>query len=403
MKNIKTAFPIFSNTGGAKDLIYLDNASTTQKPLQVIEAVRDYYSHFNANVHRGIYSIAQRATDTYEDVRRKVAGFLNAATPKEIVFTNGTTDGINLVAQSFLEPRLNRGDEVLISAMEHHANLIPWQVACQRKKAKLKVLPIDQEGNLVLEQLPKLLGPKTKMMAIVHISNTLGTINPVEEIIRIARKYHVPVLVDAAQSMATREINVKNMDCDFLVFSGHKIFGPTGIGILYGKKEHLDHMEPNKFGGEMIRNVTFEKTEFDEPPYRFEGGTPNIAGVVGLGAAIDFIENLDRGVIEKQQKKLLEYATDKLSKIEKLRIIGKAKQKAGIISFTLDGIHPHDLATFLDEDRICVRAGHHCTQPLMEFFNVPATTRISFSIYNQLEEIDKLAESIKKVKRFFGT
>ena len=406
MQNHKNKFPIFKNN---PTLVYLDSAATTQKPRSVIKSEIDFYSNYNANVHRGVYGIAVRASEAYENVRVKVAEFIGAARKEEIVFTSGTTASINLVAQSFLSPRLNEGDEVIISAMEHHANLIPWQQACLQKKAVLRVIPFDENGVLDLQFYENSLNEKTKFVAVTHISNTLGTINPIEKIIEAAHKKDIPVLVDAAQSISgiryqvsatdNRQPTTDNQQPDFLVFSAHKLFGPTGVGILFGKAKHLEAMQPYQFGGDMIRDVSFERTLFAPPPQRFEPGTQNIAGVIGLGAAIDFVKKIGQKNIYTYTHKLLEIVTEKLQAVSGVRIIGNAPEKSGIISFIVGDIHPHDVASILAQRNICIRAGQHCTQPIMDFFDLPGTIRASFSIYNTEEDIDKLIAGIEEVKK----
>lgn len=391
---IRQNFPVFQHF---PNLVYLDNASTTQKPQMVIEAERNYYEQHNANVHRGIYRLAAEATALYEGSRERCARFLNAPQAKQVIFTSGTTDGVNLVAQCFALPRLEAGDQVLISAMEHHSNLIPWQQVCLAKKAELKVVPFNLKGELNLQALKDLLSPKVKILALTHISNTLGTINPIAEIIAMAHAQGVPVLVDAAQSASSHNIDVQALDVDFLVFSGHKIFGPTGTGVLYGKEKWLKEMPPYRFGGEMIRDVTFEKTTFAPIPHKFEAGTPNIAGVATLATALDFVESLGQNNIAAYMQTLLAAGMEKLSSIPGIQFYGEAAQKSGIISFTIEGIHPHDLATILGQQDICIRAGHHCTQPIMDFYDIPGTVRASFSVYNTLEDVNTLAEGVKNV------
>jgi cysteine desulfurase / selenocysteine lyase len=393
---MRSKFPIFQNH---PDLVYLDSASTTHKPQCVIDAEMNFYTNQNANIHRGIYGLAITATQLYENTREKVRQFVGAKSIKEIIFTSGTTEGINLVAQCFALANVNEGDNIIISAMEHHANLIPWQQVCIQKKAELRIIPINTEGVLEISTLDALLDNKTKIVAITHISNTLGTINPIEEIIKKAHQQNVPVLVDAAQSVTSHILDVEALDVDFLVFSAHKLFGPTGVGILYGKEKYLNAMNPYKFGGDMIRDVSFEKTIFAPLPNKFEAGTPNIAGVVGLCAAIDFVENIGRISINKHIQSLLTYAENKLSTIDNLDIIGKAPQKSGIVSFILRGIHPHDVASILSSQNIAIRAGHHCTQPIMDFFDLPGTNRVSFSIYNTFEDVDKLIEALDLVSK----
>lgn len=398
MKSIKNKFPIFKHH---PELIYLDSASTTQKIASVIQAEIAFYTQQNANIHRGIYPLAVTATGVYEGTREKVKTFINAASRKEIIFTSGTTEGVNLVAQSFAFAQLQEGDNIVISAMEHHANLIPWQQVCLQKRAELRVIPMNEQGVLVLNSLNNLLDKRTKIVAITHISNTLGTINPIKTIIDKAHKHDIPVLIDAAQSIVSHVLDVQKLDIDFMVFSGHKMFAPTGVGVLYGKEKYLNAMSPYKFGGDMIRDVTFEKTIFALLPNKFEAGTPNIAGVVGLGAAIDFIEKMGRNKIKKYLNTLLAYATEQLKQIENLEIIGNSPEKSAIISFILRGVHPHDVATILASNNVAIRSGHHCTQPIMDFYEIAGTNRVSFSIYNSTEDIDKLIIAIKAVNKIF--
>ena len=395
---IKAQFPIFK---AHPKLVYLDNAATTQKPKLVIEGITNFYQKENANIHRGIYDLAAQTSAKYEKVRTKVADFIGATSSKSIVYTSGTTAAINLVATSFLAPRLSKGDEVLISMMEHHANLIPWQMACKASGAMLRVIPINSDGSLDMNAYKTALTPNTKMVAITHISNTLGTINPIADIIAIAHQQDIPVLIDGAQSTAHYPINVNELDADFFTFSGHKVFGPTGIGILYGKQELLEEMAPYQYGGDMIRSVSFEATTFAPIPQRFEAGTTNIAGVIGLGYAIDFLNLLDKKAIGTYLKSLGKYAQEQLSAIEDLTIIGTAAEKTGIISFVIKDIHPHDIASFLGAANIAIRAGHHCTQPLMRHLALPATSRASLSIYNTEEDIDLLVAAIKETIDFF--
>ena len=402
VKEIRQLFPAFSGNGTDKPLVFLDNASTTQKPASVIDAIMDYYQSYCSNVHRGIYPIGYRATKAYENSRKKVTDFINARSSKEIIFTKGTTEGVNLIVQSYLLTRLKEGDEVIISAMEHHSNLVPWQMACQKKKASLKIIPINKKGELQLEKLVDLVSPRTAMIALVHISNSLGTINNIHEVAALANSLNIPFLVDAAQSIAIHQVDVQKIGCTFLVGSGHKMYGPTGIGFLYGKETVLEKMEPYQFGGEMIRSVDFEKTTFADLPNKFEGGTPNVAGAIGLGAAIDFINSLDMEKMNAHLDQLLEYGTSVLSQMEGIKIIGTSEQKSSILSFTVDGAHPHDVATFLGQHNICIRAGHHCTQPIMKLYEVPATVRASFTIYNTKAEIDLLASALREVQNFFN-
>lgn len=399
---MKEVFPIFQYH---PDLIYLDSAATTQKPRVVIEVIDDFYRKGNANVHRGLYPMAARTSQQYEQVREKVAGFIHATSPEEIVYTSGTTAGINLVAQSFLAPHFIAGSEIIITAMEHHANLIPWQQLAIQKGGQLRIAPIDATGTLDMEAFENLLSEKTAMVAFTHISNTLGTINPVKKLVELIRNFRpdIPVLIDAAQSAAHYPLDVSDLDVDFLVFSGHKLFGPTGIGILYGKKQHLESMNPLVFGGDMIKNVGFEKTVFAESPRRFEAGTTNIAGVLGLGAAIDFVQSLDRKVLRAQLKELHDLAVAGLSEISGLKVIGTAAEKSAIVSFVLDQAHPHDIASFLGAENIAIRAGHHCTQPLMDAWDLPGTIRASFSIYNTEQDVQRLVQSVKQIAAFFGT
>ncbi|NMB82640.1 MAG: cysteine desulfurase [Ignavibacteria bacterium] len=386
-----------------KPLVYLDNAATSQKPQVVIDALNQYYTFDNANIHRGLYFLSELATDQYETARLKVKEFINALSASEIIFVRGATEAINLVASTLCRAKIfNSGDEVIITHMEHHANIVPWQLITDRKQIKLKVIPINDNGELDLDAYQSLFSEKTKLVSVVHISNTLGTINPVKKIIEIAHSKGVPVLVDGAQSVPHLKVDVQELDADFYVFSGHKVFGPTGIGVLYGKTEFLEMMPPYQGGGSMIRSVSFEKTTYDDLPGKFEAGTPNIAGAIGLGAAIDYLNQFDRNVITVYENTLLKYATEKLSEVEGLRIIGNAKEKASVISFVIDGIHPYDIGTIIDTDGIAIRTGHHCTQPIMERFNVPATARASFSFYNTKEEIDKLIKGLLKVKKIFS-
>lgn len=399
LDNIKSEFPIFDNH---PQWVYLDSASTTQKPRSVIEAERYFYENLNANVHRGIYALAAEATEAYESTREKAKNFINAAHREEIIFTSGTTEGVNLVAQSFAYDRLKGGDNIIISAMEHHSNLIPWQQVCLRKGSELRVIPMNTEGVLDLEAYKNLLNKNTRLVAVTHISNALGTINPIESIIEIAHSHNTPVFIDAAQSISSEWIDVQKMDIDFLAFSGHKLFAPTGTGILYGRKALLEEMSPYKFGGEMIRDVRFEKTSFAGLPHKFEAGTPHIAGVVGLGKAIDFVEKIGKNALSAHLKTLLETCTEHLLSLNEVQIYGTAPHKTGIISFILrGGIHPHDIATILSEQDIAIRAGHHCTQPIMDFFDIPATARISFSVYNTPHDIDRLIDGLKNTIQFF--
>lgn len=402
IEKIRKDFPVLTRKVNGKNLVYLDNAASTQKPMMVIDSVRDFYLNYYANIHRGVYQLSEESTLAYEKARENVKKFLNARSLKEIVFTSGTTDSINLVSHSFGKLKIKEGDEIIISHMEHHANIVPWQVLCEEKKAKLKVIPINDSGELLLDEYHKLITGRTKLVAINHISNTLGTINPVKEIIDYAHSKNVPVLIDGAQAMLHVKIDVRKLDCDFYVFSGHKMFGPTGIGILYGKEEILEKMPPFKTGGDMIKTVSFEKTTYNDLPHKFEAGTPNIAGAIGLSAAIDYIKSFDFNELKKHECELLKYATEKLLTIQSLRIIGTAEKKGPVISFVLDNVHPHDVGTILDTQGVAIRTGHHCTMPLMKRFGVPATARASMSIYNTKEEIDILVSGIYKAIKLIG-
>lgn len=402
-KQIREQFPILQQTvHNDKPLIYLDNAATNQKPKQVIDAIQNYYVATNANIHRGIHFLAEKATAEYEDTRKTVQHFLNANEVEEIIFTKGTTDSINLVASSFGRKFIEKGDEIIISGMEHHSNIVPWQLLCEEKGAILKVIPLNEKGELIFEEYEKLLSPKTKLVSVVYVSNALGTINPIEKIIEKAHEVGAKVLIDGAQATSHIAIDVQKLDIDFYAFSAHKIYGPTGVGVLYGKRELLEAMPPYQGGGEMIKEVSFEKTTYNEIPYKFEAGTPNIADVVALKSAIEFINEIGIENIAKHEDDLLLYATEKLSAIEGLKIIGQAANKVSVVSFVFDNIHPYDLGMMLDAKGIAVRTGHHCTQPLMKFFNIEGTTRASFAIYNTKEEVDSLVEGILRVKQIYG-
>ena len=397
--NLRKEFPILDQTINGKPLIYFDNAATSQKPNSVINAVSEYYETINSNVHRGIHTLSERATEAYENSREKIRRFINAESSGEIVFVKGTTEGINLVASSFGNMIIEEGDEIIISQMEHHSNMVPWQNLCSQKKALLKYIPVNEKGELILDEFKEMLNEKTKLISVVYISNSLGTINPVKEIIETAHSQNIPVILDAAQAAPHQKIDVKDLDCDFIAFSGHKMYGPTGIGILYGKEKHLEKMPPYQYGGEMIKSVSYNKTEFNVLPYKFEAGTPDISGAIGLGAAVDFIEDLGHENIHKAEMELLDHANKLFSDIGGIRIIGTAKNKASVISFVMDGIHPYDTGSILDNLGIAVRTGFHCTQPLIEErFNLPGTVRASFAVYNTLEEIDELAKGLEKVK-----
>ena len=398
---IRKDFPILESMIHGKPLCYLDNAATTQKPKSVIDSDVNYYTHLNSNIHRGVHSLSEAATKAYEDARIRVQKFINASSEKEIIFTRGTTESINLVAQTLGRSILKEGDEIIISTMEHHSNIVPWQLIAAEKKAKIKIIPIIDKGDLILDEYRKLLSPKTKIVSVVYVSNSLGTINDVETIISLAHKQNIPVLLDAAQAVNHLPVDVQKLDCDFLAFSGHKLYGPTGIGVLYGKSHYLESMPPYQGGGDMISKVTFEETTFNSLPYKFEAGTSNIAGTIGLGAAIDYVNTIGINNIAAYEHKLLEYATEELLKINGLRIIGQSDNKCSLISFVLDNIHPHDVGTFLDFEGIAIRTGHHCTQPLMDRFGVPATSRASFGLYNTKYEVDILAAGIKKIIEVF--
>ena len=402
VNKIRKDFPVLHQEINGRPLVYLDNAATSQKPQCVIDALVGYYTTENANVHRGVHTLSQRATDDYEAARSKVRRFINAAHDHELIYVRGATEGINLVAQTFGRANVGPGDEVIISAMEHHSNIVPWQVLCQEKGAHLRVIPINDAGELLLDQYEQLLSPRTKLVSIVHQSNALGTINPMTAIIELAHSRGVPVLVDGAQSVPHMTIDVQKMGCDFFVFSGHKLFGPTGIGVVYGRAELLEAMPPYQTGGEMIRSVTFEETLYNVLPHKFEAGTPNIAGSIGLGAAIDYIDALGMDRINAYEKELLDYGSDALSRIEGLKIIGTAKEKAGILSFILGDVHPHDIGTILDSQGIAIRTGHHCAQPVMDRFGIPATARASLAFYNTKAEIDTLVEGIDQVLEVFS-
>lgn len=399
---IRKEFPVLSRQVHGKPLVYLDNAATTQKPWPVIERVHKFDSEEYGTVRRGAYKLSEGSTQLYEDARKKVAGLLGTPDPNEIIFTSGTTQSVNLVAQSYGRKFLEEGDEVVISQIEHHANIVPWQVICAEKKAYLKIIPCNDKGELILEEYEKLLGPKTKVVAVNHVSNALGTVNPVKEIVDLAHKAGAVVMIDGAQSTPHMQLNVRELDCDFYTFSGHKMYGPSGIGGLYGKMEILKSMPPYVTGGDMIRHVTLEKTTYNEPPSRFEAGTPPISQVIGLGAAIDYLQNIGLDRIAEYEHSLLEHGTRLLGEIDGLHIIGTADHKASIISFVHDLIHPHDMVTLLDQEGIAVRGGHHCAQPTMQRFGVPATTRASMSFYNKMEEVDALAESIRKAIKVFS-
>ena len=394
--DFKKDFPILEGKVNGQPLIYFDNAATSQKPQCVIDAVNNYYKNFNSNVHRGVHELSQRATSEYESTRDTVRDFIGAKKSNQIIFTKGTTDGINIVASSWAENQLKKGDEILITTMEHHSNIVPWQMLCEKMGTKLIVSPINKNGEIIMNEFESLINPRTKLIAITHVSNTLGTINPIEEITLLAKENNCKILIDAAQSIPHFKVDVSSFDCDFLVFSGHKIFGPTGVGILYVKEDRFPEMKPYQGGGDMIKEVSFEKTTYNTHPHKFEAGTPNIAGVIGLNEALKYVNKIGIDNIAIIENDLLKYALEKISKIDKLKIFGNAKDKASVISFTVEGIHPFDLGTLLDQLGIAIRTGHHCTQPLMSFYNIPGTARVSFAFYNQKSEIDFFISSLKK-------
>ncbi len=393
---IRALFPILKRSVHNKPLIYFDNAATSQKPQEVIDALSDYYENYNANIHRGIHTLAEEATGAYEETRKLVQQFINAASSDEIIFTRCTTESINLVAYTWGRKNISAGDEIIISEMEHHSNIVPWQILCEEKNAVLKVIPISDAGEIALKDFQNLLSPKTKLVSIVHASNSLGTINPVEEMISLAHAQGAVVLVDGAQSAVHLDIDVQKMDCDFFAFSAHKIYGPTGIGVLYGKKDLLEKMPVFMGGGEMIKDVTFEKTTYNDLPYKFEAGTPNIADTIAFKTALQFLKSSGRKKVRDHEKQLLDYATSELLKIDGLKIIGTSKNKVSLVSFVIDKIHPQDIGVLLDNQGIAVRTGHHCTQPLMKHFGIPGTVRASFAMYNTIEEIDQFITALKK-------
>ena len=399
---VRSDFPILRQRVRGRGLVYLDNAATSQKPQRVIDALRLYYERDNANIHRGVHFLSERATEEFEGARRKVQSFLNAADAGEIIFVRGATEAINLVAQTYGRTNVHAGDEVLITAMEHHSNIVPWQILCEEKGARLRVVPISDSGELLLDEFEKLLGPRTKIVAVTHVSNALGTINPIQRIIKMAHQWNIPVLIDGAQAVPHVKVDVQALDCGFYVFSGHKVYGPTGIGVLYGKSALLDAMPPYQGGGDMISSVTFEKTIYNKLPYKFEAGTPDVAGAIGLGAAIEYVNGLGMDDIAAHEGELLAYATETVSAIPGIRLIGTAKEKAGVLSFVMDHVHPHDIGTILDQEGIAVRTGHHCAQPVMQRFGIAATTRASFALYNTREEVDALVEGIQKVREVFA-
>jgi cysteine desulfurase/selenocysteine lyase len=395
---IRRDFPILDQQINGKPLVYLDNAASSQRPRAVIEAISRYYERDHANVHRGVHTLSQRATDAFEGSREIVRGFLNARETKEIIFTRGTTEAINLVAQSFARPRLEPGDEILISGLEHHANIVSWQLACQQTGATLKVIPIDETGTVQFNKFERLIGPRTKLLALAHVSNALGTIVPVEKFIARAKELGVPVLLDGAQAVPHGAVDVRALDCDFYCFSSHKLCGPTGVGVLYGRKALLEAMPPWQGGGDMILTVTFETSTYNDLPWKFEAGTPDISGAIGLGAAIRYLQGIGMDRIAEHEHALLQYAEARLSTIPGLRIIGTAPEKAAVVSFTLEGVHPHDIGTILDTEGVAIRTGHHCAMPVMDFFKIPATARASFAFYNTFEEVDRLVAALERAR-----
>lgn len=402
VQKIREDFPVLSQQVNGKPLVYFDNAASAQVPKIVIERIQEYLSREHANIHRGVHYLSQKATNAYEVTREKVKRFINAREASECIFVRGCTEAINLVAYSYGKAFISEGDEILLSQMEHHANIVPWQVVAEEKKAVIKVIPMNEKGELILEEYERLLSERTKIVAITHVSNALGTINPIKQMIATAHKFGIPVCVDGAQAVPHFRVDVQDLDADFYAFSGHKMFGPTGIGILYGKKEWLDRLPPYQTGGGMIRRVTFEKTDYATVPEKFEAGTPAIMPAIGLGAAIDYLNSIDFVAASKYEKELLDYATERLNSIEGVRIIGTADEKASVLSFVIEGVHPHDIGTILDKYGVAIRAGHHCAQPVMDFYKVPATARASFAFYNTKEEVDKLVEAIQKVIEIFS-
>jgi len=398
---VRADFPALHQKVYGRPLVYLDNAATTQKPQAVIDAISRFYSMDCSNIHRGVHLLSERATQAYDAARAAVQRFLNATDPQEIIFVRGATEAINLVAQSYGCVHLRSGDEILISALEHHSNIVPWQMLAGQTGARLRVAPIDDRGEIVLEEFEGLLGPRTRIVAVAHVSNALGTVNPVREIVRMAHRWNAPVLVDGAQSAPHLKVDVRELDCDFYAFSGHKLYGPTGIGVLYGKAALLGAMPPYQGGGDMIRSVSFEKTTYNDLPYKFEAGTPNIAGAIGLGAAIGYLNDLGLEAIAAHEHDLLACATEAVGRIPGVRLVGTAREKAAVLSFVVEGVHPHDVGTILDREGVAVRAGHHCAQPVMDRFGVPATTRASFALYNTREEVDALVRGVERVREIF--
>lgn len=401
VERIREDFPILKKEIHGKPLVYLDNAATTQKPRAVIEAITRYYELENSNIHRGVHFLSEQASRHYEEARSKVKRFLNASHEHEIVFVRGTTEGINLVAQSYGRKFIKPGDEIILTRMEHHSNIVPWQILCEQVGARLRVVPINEKGELLLEEYVKLLNERTKLVSVVHVSNVLGTLNPIRQMIKLAHQWNVPVLVDGAQAVPHLKVDVQELDCDFYVFSGHKLYGPTGIGALYGKSKFLEAMPPYQGGGDMIRSVTFEKTLYNTIPFKFEAGTPHIAGGIGLGVAIDYVSGIGLDEIRVYEKMLLHYATDALSSVKGVTILGTAKEKAAVFSFVMDGVHPHDIGTVLDHEGVAIRTGHHCAQPVMQHFGIPASARVSMAFYNTVQELDIMTKAAHKVRTMF--
>ena len=400
-ESLKSDFPTLKQKINGNELVYLDNASTTQKPEKVIKALESYYRSINSNIHRGVHTLSIRATKAYEDARSKVAAFINAEHREEIIFVRGATEAINLVASSYVRPILKEDDQIIISQMEHHANIVPWQIICEEKKAELKIIPMNVKGELLIEEIEGMISEKTKFISINHVSNSLGTVNRIEDVIKIAHGNNIRIMIDGAQAVQHLSVDLMKLNADFYCFSGHKVYAPTGIGVLYGKKELLEKMPPYQGGGDMIKSVTFEKTIYNDIPNRFEAGTPNIAGAIGLGVAIDYIVSIGIENIAKHEKELLDYATQEIRKIEGVRIIGNAVEKASVLSFVIEEIHPHDIGTILDKQGVAIRTGHHCTQPTMDFYGIPATARASFAIYNSRKDVDTLIKSVKKTIEVF--
>ncbi len=401
VERVRRDFPILRQKVRGKPLIYLDSAATAHKPQAVVDAVTRFYLEDNANVHRGVHALSERATAAYEAARAKVAGFVGAADPREVIFVRGTTEAVNLVAQTFGRTRVGAGDEVLVTEMEHHSNIVPWQMLCQERGAELEVAPVDDRGDLVLDELERRLGPRTRLLAVTHVSNALGTVNPVRRIVEMAHARGVPVLVDGAQAVPHLPVDVQELGCDFYALSGHKVFGPTGIGALWGRAEHLEAMPPWQGGGDMILSVSFERTVYNQIPYKFEAGTPHMAGAVGLGAAVDWLQGLDRAGAVAHERDLLAYGTARLREVPGLRLVGTAREKAGVLSFLLDDIHPHDIGTVLDREGVAIRTGHHCAQPVLRRFGLQATARASLALYNTRAEIDALVQGLHGVKEMF--